>query len=54
MGGQPKGLSKDGENKAMVAEILYKEGKLSVQQIANQLGISKDVYTYISDTVMLK
>lgn len=48
MGGRPKGLSKDGENKAMVAEILYKEGKLSVQQIANQLGISKKtLYLYL-------
>ena len=48
MGGRPKGLSKDAENKAMIAEILYKEGKLSVQQIANQLGISKKtLYLYL-------
>lgn len=47
-GGRPKGLSKDAENKAMLAEILYKEGKLSVQQISNQLGISKKtLYLYL-------
>ena len=48
MGGRPKGLSKDAENKAMIAEILYRKGELSVQNIANQLGISKKtLYLYL-------
>lgn len=47
-GGRPKGLSKEAETTACAAEILYKEKKLSVQEIANKLGICKStLYTYL-------
>jgi len=47
-GGRPKGLSPQAEATACAAETLYREGKLSVQQIADQLGISKrTLYTYL-------
>jgi len=47
-GGRPKGLSDKGQQKAMVAETLYKEQKLTVQQIAEQLNISKaTLYSYL-------
>jgi len=40
-GGRPKGLSRQGEATAGAAETLYRAQQLSVQQIADQLGISK-------------
>ena len=47
-GGRPSGLSKQAEATAMAAEILYKEGNLSVRAIAEQLGISKPtLYKYL-------
>jgi DNA invertase Pin-like site-specific DNA recombinase len=47
-GGKPKGLSKQAEATACAAETLYKEGKLSVNQIAKQLGIAKNtLYKYL-------
>jgi len=47
-GGRPKGLSKKAESTACAAETLYNEGKLSVQQIAVQLGIAKStLYSYL-------
>lgn len=47
-GGRPKGLSKEAQAKAMAAETLYREGKLSVQEICDQLGISKPtLYAYL-------
>ena len=47
-GGRPKGLSDKAQQKAMVAETLYKEQKLTVQQIAEQLHISKaTLYSYL-------
>lgn len=47
-GGKPKGLSKQAESTACAAETLYKEAKLSVNQIANQLGIAKNtLYKYL-------
>lgn len=47
-GGRPKGLSKKAEATACAAEALYKEGKLSVQEIANKLGICKGtLYSYL-------
>lgn len=47
-GGRPKGLSEKAQQKAMVAETLYKEQKLTVQQIAEQLNISKaTLYSYL-------
>ena len=48
MGGKPKGLSQQAEATACAAETLYKEGKLSVNQIAQQLGIAKNsLYKYL-------
>ena len=47
-GGKPKGLSQQAEATACAAETLYKEGKLSVNQIAKQLGIAKNsLYKYL-------
>ena len=47
-GGRPSGLSKQAKATAMAAEILYKEGNLSVRAIAEQLGISKPtLYKYL-------
>lgn len=48
LGGRPKGLSKKAEATACAAEALYKEGILSVQEIANKLGICKGtLYSYL-------
>jgi len=47
-GGRPSGLSKRGLSSAYAAETLYLEGKLSVRQIADQLGIGKNtLYSYL-------
>lgn len=47
-GGRPKGLSESAELKAVAAETLYKEGKLSANEIAKNLGISKvTLYSYL-------
>jgi DNA invertase Pin-like site-specific DNA recombinase len=47
-GGRPAGLSNQAEATAMAAETLYKEGRLSVQAICDQLNISKPtLYTYL-------
>jgi DNA invertase Pin-like site-specific DNA recombinase len=47
-GGRPKGLGKHVEATAMAAETLYKEGKLSVQAICEQLSISRPtLYAYL-------
>ena len=47
-GGRPKGLSAQAEATACAAETLYREGTLSVQQIADHLRISKrTLYTYL-------
>ena len=47
-GGRPRGLSKKADATAMAAETLYREGKLSVQEICDQLGISKPtLYAYL-------
>ena len=48
LGGRPKGLSKSAQEKACVAEALYKQGELSSEQISNQLGVSKTtMYKYL-------
>jgi DNA invertase Pin-like site-specific DNA recombinase len=48
LGGRPKGLPKASEATACAAETLYKEGKLSVMQIAKKLSISKaTLYKYL-------
>jgi DNA invertase Pin-like site-specific DNA recombinase len=48
IGGKPPGLTKKAELIACAAETLYLERKLSVQQIAKQLGICKaTLYAYL-------
>ena len=47
-GGRPQGLSPQAQATAAAAEILYREGNLSIQQIAETLGIAKStLYTYL-------
>lgn len=47
-GGRPKGIPKKSQPTAIAAETLYREEKLSVQQIADKLGISKaTLYKYL-------
>lgn len=55
-GGRPKGLSTEAQNKAMVAETLYKQGRMpdddreimSVTEICNHLGIARStLYKYL-------
>jgi DNA invertase Pin-like site-specific DNA recombinase len=47
-GGRPKGIPSDAQPTALAAETLYREGKLSSQQIADQLRISKStLYSYL-------
>jgi DNA invertase Pin-like site-specific DNA recombinase len=47
-GGKPKGLSQKAETIACAAEALYKEGKISVNKIAQQLDIAKTtLYKYL-------
>jgi DNA invertase Pin-like site-specific DNA recombinase len=43
-GGRPKGLSIGARNKALAAETLYRERKLSISETCNQLGISKPTF----------
>lgn len=48
LGGRPKGLSKKAQQKAMAAETLYKEQKLTTQQICDELGIARStLYRYL-------
>ncbi len=48
LGGRPKGLSAEAEEKAVAAETLYREQKLSANQIAKRLGIVKStLYSYL-------
>lgn len=48
MGGRPKGLSQEAEATSHAAASLYREGKLSVKQIADKLGIAKStLYSYL-------
>lgn len=47
-GGRPKGLSAPAQRKAIAAEALYKEGKLSVVEICENLSMSKaTLYKYL-------
>lgn len=49
-GGRKKGLSKQAQQKAILAETYYKEGIKSVQEIATDLGISKmTLYKYLRE-----
>jgi len=48
IGGRPKGLTKKAQNTALTAEYLYKEEKLSVNEILEQLGIGRaTLYRYL-------
>lgn len=48
VGGRPKGLSSPAETKAMAAETLYRERRLSVNAIAEHLHVSKStLYSYL-------
>ena len=47
-GGRPKGLSSQAKDKAMIAEKLYKEGKLSTTQICEHLSMARStLYAYL-------
>jgi len=47
-GGRPQGLTKQATEKACAAEALYRQGELTSEQIAKQLGISKPtLYKYL-------
>jgi DNA invertase Pin-like site-specific DNA recombinase len=48
-GGRPNGLSKEAKKKAIVAETLYKEGKLSVKDICKTInvGSKRTLYKYL-------
>src|SRR4029450_4404769 len=47
-GGRPRGLSQEAKATALAAETLYREGQLSVAQIAEQLRIAKStLYVYL-------
>ena len=48
--GRPKGLSKAAQQKARIAESLYKEATYSMQQIAQELNIPKLHYINTSDS----
>ena len=48
LGGRPKGLSEEAENKARICESLYNEGRLSANEIARNQSISKaTLYKYL-------
>lgn len=48
VGGRPKGLSKKAKDKAMIAEQLYKEQKLTTTEICEHLSISRmTLYNYL-------
>lgn len=46
-GGRPKVLSKEAQDKAMVVETLYKQGKISISDICKHLGIARSTYSNI-------
>jgi len=47
-GGRPKGLSQSAKNKALAADTLYRERKLSITEICIQLGIARStLYKYL-------
>jgi DNA invertase Pin-like site-specific DNA recombinase len=47
-GGRRQGMTKKAEQKAILAETYYKEGKLGVNQIAIEIGVSKmTLYKYL-------
>jgi DNA invertase Pin-like site-specific DNA recombinase len=47
-GGRPKGLSQKAKHTAIIAERLYEEGDLTINEICEQLSISKmTLYNYL-------
>ncbi|MCT3918032.1 recombinase family protein [Elizabethkingia anophelis] len=47
-GGRRHGMNKEAEQKAILAETYYKEGKMSVIEISKEIGISKmTLYKYL-------
>lgn len=49
-GGRPKGLSKAAKDKAIIAETLYKQGKMSVSEICKHLAIARStLYKYLKE-----
>jgi len=47
-GGRRRGMSKEAEQKAILAETYYREGKMSVIEISKEVGISKmTLYKYL-------
>jgi DNA invertase Pin-like site-specific DNA recombinase len=47
-GGRPKGIPQKAEATACAAETLYKEGRLTVNEISEKLGIAKStLYAYL-------
>jgi len=47
-GGRMRGMSKEAEKKAILAESYYREGKMGVSQIAKEIGVSKmTLYKYL-------
>jgi DNA invertase Pin-like site-specific DNA recombinase len=48
VGGRPRGLSSKAETTAAAAETLYREGKLSVRELCEKLGIGRNtLYRYL-------
>ena len=48
MGGRPKGLSKEAQRRACMAEALYAQKEFSINEIIQQLNISKTtLYKYL-------
>jgi DNA invertase Pin-like site-specific DNA recombinase len=47
-GGRRQGMTKEAEQKSILAETYYKEGKMGVNQIAKEIGVSKmTLYKYL-------
>jgi DNA invertase Pin-like site-specific DNA recombinase len=47
-GGRRQGMTKEAEQKAILAETYYKEGKMGVNQISKEIGVSKmTLYKYL-------
>ncbi len=47
-GGRRQGMTKEAEQKAILAETYYREGKMGVNQIALEIGVSKmTLYKYL-------
>jgi len=51
-GGCRRGMSKEVEQKAMLAKTYYREEKMSVNQITKEIGVPKMTFYNISNTGM--